>query len=296
MHGAPETVMTLLNDQCEALAYAHNMLPEKKGVPQGSSLSPVLMNVFLHQFDMKIQSDFSKNICYARYADDLLIAILRGGDSFSVSQRFQQMFQESLAELKLESTSSELIRGISKPNSTLVLGVLVSIDLDGLLRMRAPINRFKKKIHSFLIQEREKHKKEEGIPSLFKKLLPKIRTYLALYCCCQNEKDVIAYVKNILHTRFTSFRNLRKQQKKQIPKSNFKRILNLLNEYRKKINEKRNKFIEEENKMPYSSMLPRAPPAPFWLGLSIKKKEVRRYIVASGYESVSPLFPHKPLT
>lgn len=30
MHGAPETVMTLLNDQCEALAYAHNMLWSRK--------------------------------------------------------------------------------------------------------------------------------------------------------------------------------------------------------------------------------------------------------------------------
>jgi hypothetical protein len=29
-------------------------------------------------------------------------------------------------------------------------------------------------------------------------LLPKIQTYLALYCFSQNENDVIAYLKNFL--------------------------------------------------------------------------------------------------
>lgn len=46
--------------------------------------------------------------------------------------------------------------------------------------MKAPINRFKKKKNSFLIQEIDRHKQEEGMPSFFKELFPKIRTYFFL--------------------------------------------------------------------------------------------------------------------
>jgi len=42
---------------------------------------------------------------YVRYADDLLFTVLKGAESERISQSFQQMFQESLVELKLESTS-----------------------------------------------------------------------------------------------------------------------------------------------------------------------------------------------
>lgn len=115
----------------------------KKGIPQGSPLSPVLMNIFLHQLDVKMQDFMSKEarIRYVRYDDDIAFAIKEGANSEMVSQGFKQFFNEALTELKLEATSLELVRGISKPCSTLVLGVLISIRPDRQLELRAAINR-----------------------------------------------------------------------------------------------------------------------------------------------------------
>lgn len=49
------------------------------------------------------------------YADNFVFAIKKGPESERVSQSFQQMLKESLAELKLFSKSLELIREVSKP-------------------------------------------------------------------------------------------------------------------------------------------------------------------------------------
>lgn len=45
-----------------------------KGIPQGCSVSPVLMNVFLHQLDLKIKDFMNQedSLYYVRYADDMI--------------------------------------------------------------------------------------------------------------------------------------------------------------------------------------------------------------------------------
>lgn len=90
--------------------------------------------------DVKMQDFMSKSarIRYVRYADDIAFAMLEGANSEMVSQGFKQFFNEALTELKLEATSLELVRGISKPCSTLILGVLISIRPDRNLELRAP--------------------------------------------------------------------------------------------------------------------------------------------------------------
>lgn len=48
----------------------------EKGIPQGSSNSPVLIHIFLHQFDLKMTTyEDEEHFQYVRYADDLLFAI-----------------------------------------------------------------------------------------------------------------------------------------------------------------------------------------------------------------------------
>lgn len=90
----------------------NNSSNHTKGIPQGCSLSPVLMNLFMHEFDTRMLSFIKKQerIGYFRYADDMIIAIKRGINSDKVYLRFKQFFHRSLNDLKLSQTSEELIR------------------------------------------------------------------------------------------------------------------------------------------------------------------------------------------
>lgn len=59
----------------------NNYVATERGIPQGSSNSPVLMNIYLHNFDQKMMGFHfmsAPHLLYTRYADDLLIALLPG--------------------------------------------------------------------------------------------------------------------------------------------------------------------------------------------------------------------------
>jgi len=53
----------------------NNYAGSSKGIPQGCSVSPVLMNIYMHYFDVKLSAFISPyiHVHYLRYADDLLI-------------------------------------------------------------------------------------------------------------------------------------------------------------------------------------------------------------------------------
>lgn len=117
-----------------------------QGIPQGCPLYPVHQNIFLHQLDLRITAFMNqeKSVRYVRYADDMIFAIKSGVDSERIYHRFRKCFRKALKDLNLDETSLERVRGRpSKP--LLVLGLLVSIKLNGNLELRVPFLRWKKK-------------------------------------------------------------------------------------------------------------------------------------------------------
>lgn len=87
-----------------------------RGIPQGSSLSPVLMNIYLHRVDQAISRfmETERTLRYARYADDMIFGFLRSDDSEAVYRRVLTGFKERLVTLKLEASSIELLRTIPR--------------------------------------------------------------------------------------------------------------------------------------------------------------------------------------
>lgn len=75
----------------------HSFLKEYSG-----PLSPILFNIFLQKHIMLIHIlSQKKEFLVVIYADNFIFAIKKGPESERVSQSFQQMLKESLAELKL---------------------------------------------------------------------------------------------------------------------------------------------------------------------------------------------------
>jgi group II intron reverse transcriptase/maturase len=74
------------------------LLNREKGTPQGSVVSPILANLFLHYaFDMWMQRQFPA--CpFERYADDAIIHC----DSENQARQVKDMLQQRFAECKLE--------------------------------------------------------------------------------------------------------------------------------------------------------------------------------------------------
>ncbi|GIY73320.1 uncharacterized protein CDAR_530971 [Caerostris darwini] len=65
-----EIIANFLNNRSVILQQQHKNY--NKGIPQGSSLGPILWNIFINEF---LQLDFSKNIKVQAFADDQLIMI-----------------------------------------------------------------------------------------------------------------------------------------------------------------------------------------------------------------------------
>ena len=79
-----------------------NYAGEHKGIPQGCSVSPVLMNIYLHPFYVNLSAFLSPygNVHYLRYADDLLIGFREPDALFS--DRIVNEMNVLMKDLKLE--------------------------------------------------------------------------------------------------------------------------------------------------------------------------------------------------
>ena len=158
---------------------------------------------------------------------DLCYQNKSGADSEKKHQSFRKFFQNALDELQLEATSLEFFRGKSKPCGT---GLLVSINLKGTLEMRAPLHRWKKKVHFTLERIMAKMGKKKNLSAFTTILFSAIKIYFALsFCCHNNKKEIIAYFKNLIQPRVREFIKLYppKHPHKKIS-INLKRIIYLL--------------------------------------------------------------------
>jgi group II intron reverse transcriptase/maturase len=78
---------------------------EGKGTPQGSVLSPLLANLFLHYaFDRWMKDNFPK-VSFVRYADDIIVHCVSKKQAEYVLQRIRQRLTDCKLELNEEKTS-----------------------------------------------------------------------------------------------------------------------------------------------------------------------------------------------
>jgi Reverse transcriptase (RNA-dependent DNA polymerase) len=99
------------------------------GIPQGSSISPVLMNVYLHSLDVRM----------GKLATSVYDDILLGFKTRDSIPGLTLSFNKGLADLKLEIKSEKIWRGEGRPSSQMkILGLIFSITEDGKLVARLP--------------------------------------------------------------------------------------------------------------------------------------------------------------
>lgn len=179
-----------------------------KGIPQGSSLSPVLMNACLHRVDKEVSRfmETETTFRYARYADDMIFGFLKCADSEAVYKRFRTSFRESLEALKLEDSSIELLR--TRPRKTRVLGLITFLGPKGTLETRAPFKRWRKKLTLPYLMGQMDPKQKMNISTFLRTLRLAIKTRIALSFCCSylyNEKELIGYFNDLSRRRINEF-------------------------------------------------------------------------------------------
>ncbi|GLJ56542.1 hypothetical protein SUGI_1227300 [Cryptomeria japonica] len=152
------------------------------GIPQGSSLSPVLMNIFLHKFDQAISEWVSTTyplIRYARYADDFFIGIKESSHALDPEPIVSMVRKLMKDELSLDLSIRVAQRG-DRPLS--LLGFRVSLDERGQIHLNAPLKRIRTKLESKLTPPQRTETTGEVVAYYNQKVI----AYLAAYCIAEN--------------------------------------------------------------------------------------------------------------
>lgn len=90
------------------------LIKRRKGIPQGSPLSPLLSNIMLHELDREMER---KELKYVRYADDFSIYTKSKAEARKVGNNIYKFLQEKL-KLPINRAKS----GIRKPVHFQILG------------------------------------------------------------------------------------------------------------------------------------------------------------------------------
>ena len=90
------------------------LVKRRKGVPQGSPLSPLLSNIMLHELDKEMEK---KGLCYVRYADDFSIYTKSQSEARQVGNSIY-LFLKNKLKLPINREKS----GVRKPVNFEILG------------------------------------------------------------------------------------------------------------------------------------------------------------------------------
>lgn len=132
----------------EGVNYASSSL----GIPQGSPISPVLMNVYLHSLDLRMgELVVSGPLLYLRYADDILL----GFQNRASIPRLTRIFAGTLKELELQVKSEKIWHQEKRRSSAMrVLGMICCITPGGQISARAPFEKWVKKLSLARIEKK----------------------------------------------------------------------------------------------------------------------------------------------
>lgn len=107
--------MRLIRQWCRApIEVNGKLIKRRKGVPQGSPLSPLLSNIMLHELDRELEK---RGLRYVRYADDFSIYLKEEATARTIDTEIRAFLEERL-KLPVNHAKS----GIRKPEQFELLG------------------------------------------------------------------------------------------------------------------------------------------------------------------------------
>ena len=182
-----------------------NYASSSLGIPQGSPVSPVLMNIYLHSLDVRMgEFVLSGQLFYLRYADDILLGF-NNRDSIS---RLTLAFNRALNDLELEVKSNKIWRQEKRRSSEIkVLGIICCITPGGQISARAPFEKWEKKLSLTRI-EKKMEEAPKTLATFFPFLLSIIKVQLHFFfgCpCAQTETEIVSFYRRILRRRSFEF-------------------------------------------------------------------------------------------
>lgn len=159
------------------------------GSPQGGVISPLLMNIYLDEFDQKMKS---LNIRIVRYADDILIF----ANSKRKAEQYQKVATEILESLKL-TVNMEKTHISSVHQGIKYLGFMISYDRISVDMER--VKRFKDKIRSMT-------PRNSGIPltKMIVRLTPVLRGWGQYFRVAESERlfgDLMGWIRRRLRMK-----------------------------------------------------------------------------------------------
>jgi hypothetical protein len=161
----------------------------EKGIPQGSPLSPILMNIYLHAMDKELSSQHFR---YSRYADDFIIGIRESPQRPLFSSYIENL--KKMIETKVNHQPPDCRKG-KRTMSHIRISTL----------FRSKWKKFKPE------RKRMRHKKKEEKTTIYYRMNMRLNSYLAFYACTVNFEEL----QRSMNSKRKKEREWMKQTKRQ---------------------------------------------------------------------------------